>query len=158
MHVVNDRVFKRRGAGGQAGKIPVVIFLILHILPVFLPLKLNTAWFYVGLVFYVFGITMLLLVTYSVATTPVDKLVTEGIFRYSRNPMYFGCFILCVGISLASVSWVYFLIALIWMIVLRVTDIPVDESECAKKYRTDYIEYMNRTPRWLGIPKTVKSK
>ena len=156
MHLVNARVFKRRGAGGQHG-ILIAIFLILHILPVFLPLKLNTMWFYAGLIFCIVGMTMSFLGIYGFATTPIDKPVTKGIFRYSRNPMYLVGFIFCLGISLVSASWIYFLIALTWLILIHVMEVPVEESECIKKYGTGYIEYMEKTPKWLGIPKTVKS-
>jgi protein-S-isoprenylcysteine O-methyltransferase Ste14 len=157
MHIINARVFARRGAGGQSAKILIVIFLILHILPVFLPLKLNTIWFYAGLIFYIVGTTMEFLAIYGFATTPIDKPVIKGIFRYSRNPMYFGGFIFFIGISLISISWIYFLIALIWMILLHIMDVPVEESECIKKYGPDYMEYMKRTSRWIGLPKSSKN-
>ena len=150
MHIVNARI----KTGGPSVKILIVLFLILHILPVFLPLELNTIWFYAGLVFCVVGITMGYLAICGFATTSTDKPVTKLIFRYSRNPMYLGGFILFIGISLVSISWIYFLIALIWMILTHVMEIPVEESECIKKYGTDYIEYMKKTPKWLGIPKS----
>ena len=151
MHTINARI----KTGGPSVKILIVIFLILHILPVFLPLKLNTIWFYAGLIFYIVGITIGFLAIYGFATTPIDKPVSKGIFHYSRNPMYLGAFILFIGISLVSISWVYFLIALIWMIITHVKEISIEESECTKKYGTDYIEYMKRTPKWLGIPKSA---
>jgi protein-S-isoprenylcysteine O-methyltransferase Ste14 len=134
-----------------------VLFLILHILPVFLPLELNTIWFYAGLVFYIVGITMGYLAIYGFATTSTDKPVSKVIFRYSRNPMYLGGFILFIGISLVSISWIYFLIALIWMILTHVMEIPIEESDCIKKYGTDYVEYMKKAPKWIGIPKSKKS-
>jgi protein-S-isoprenylcysteine O-methyltransferase Ste14 len=155
MDIINARVFAHRGADDQSGKLPyMVLFLILHILPVFLPLKLDTTWFYAGLIFYIVGMTVLFLGIYCFATTPIDKPVSKGVFRYSRNPMYLGGFIFLIGISLVSVSWIYFLIALIWMIITHVMEVPAEESECTKKYGTDYIEYMKRTPKWLGIPKS----
>ena len=103
--------------------------------------------FYAGLIFYIVGMTMDILAIYGFATTPIDKPVSKGIFRYSRNPMYLGAFILFIGISLVSISWIYFLIALIWMIITHVMEIPIEESECIKKFGTDYKEYMNRTTR-----------
>jgi len=150
-HVINA---VRIHTGGPSKKILIVLFLILHILPVFLPLRLNTIWFYAGLVFYIVGMVMGYLAMYGFATRPIDKPVTKGIFRYSRNPMYLGGFISLIGISLVSISWVYLLIASIWMILNHVMEIPVEESECIKKYGTDYIEYMKKTPKWLGIPKS----
>ena len=158
MHIINARVFARRGAGGQSGKILIVIFLIIHISPIFLPLKLNTIWFYTGLIFYIVGITMGFLAIYGFATTPIDKPVSKGIFRYSRNPMYLGGFIFFIGIGLVSVSSIYLLITLIWVVLLHVKDIPIEESECIKKYGKDYKEYMKRTPRWIGIPKAGEKR
>ncbi len=44
------------------------------------------------------------------------------------------------------------------MILIHVMEVPVEEAECIKKYGADYVDYMKRAPKWLGIPKTVKSK
>ena len=154
MHIINVRV----KTGGPSVKILIVLFLILHILPFFLPLKLNTIWFYAGLIIYIVGTTMGYLAIYGFATTPIDKPVSKGIFRYSRNPMYLGGFILFIGISLVSISWSLFLIASVWMILTHVMEIPIEESECIKKFGTDYIEYMKKTPKWLGIPKSGSNK
>jgi len=33
-----------------------------------------------------------------------------------------------------------------------------EERFCLKQFGTTYREYIDRTPRWIGIPKTVKSK
>jgi protein-S-isoprenylcysteine O-methyltransferase Ste14 len=30
----------------------------------------------------------------------------------------------------------------------------IEERECLEVYRNTYGEYMNRTPRWAGIPKS----
>ena len=96
------------------------------------------------------------LAIYSFVTTLIDKSVSKGIFRYSRNPMYLSFFILSISISLVSISWIYFLIALIWMVFIYFVGIPVEESECTKKYGIDYIDYVERTPRWIGLPSMNK--
>ena len=70
--------------------------------------------------------------------------------------MYLGGFTLFIGISLASISWIFFIIALVWMIITHVMEIPIEESECIKKFGTDYKEYMDRTPKWIGTPKSEK--
>ena len=150
MHFINVRI----KTGGPSVKILIVLFLILHVLPIFLPLQLDTIWFDAGLFSYIVGMTMGYLAIYGFATTAINKPVTKGVFRYSRNPMYLGAFMLFIGISLVSISWIYFLIALIWMILTHIMEVPVEESECIKKYGTDYVEYMKRTQKWLGIPKS----
>ena len=33
----------------------------------------------------------------------------------------------------------------------------VEERYCLERYNKDYREYINRTPRWLGLPKSEKT-
>lgn len=154
MHIINTRAFARRGKSDNPTIVYLVFFLIMQIMPIFLPLRLNTVWFYAGLIFYVAGMTIAFRAIYDFATAPKDKLVSKGIFHYSRNPMYIGAFIFCIGISMVSISWIYFLLILIWIITTHLMEIPIEESACAKKYGTDYLEYMKETPKWIGLPKS----
>ena len=57
---------------------------------ILLPLKLGTGWFCAGLPIYLVGMTFVTMTILSFATAPVDKPITKGVFRISRNPMYFG--------------------------------------------------------------------
>jgi len=54
-----------------------------------------------------------------------------------------------------SASWVFLLLALITGVgVTRPYGVKVEEAQCLGHYGDAYREYMNRTPRWIGIPKT----
>jgi protein-S-isoprenylcysteine O-methyltransferase Ste14 len=33
--------------------------------------------------------------------------------------------------------------------------VAAEERHCLEKYGEAYLEYMNRTPRWIGLPKAV---
>jgi protein-S-isoprenylcysteine O-methyltransferase Ste14 len=90
------------------------------------------------------------------ATTPPDKLVTKGIYRYSRNPMQLSVFILLVGVGIATASWVSLLLSVVYMIVPLLW-LEAEERHCLKFYGDAYREYMSRTPRWIGIPKSTSS-
>jgi protein-S-isoprenylcysteine O-methyltransferase Ste14 len=68
---------------------------------VFLPLKLGTVWFYVGLFIYLLGVIIDFMASVSWATNPLDKPITTGIYSISRNPMDFGNFVALVGTSIA---------------------------------------------------------
>ena len=138
---------------GRNRRVMLIVFFIMIIYSIFLPLRLGTIWFYAGLIFYIVGMTLGFLAIYGFATTPVDKPVSKGIFRISRNPMYLGGFIFFIGIGLVSVSLIYIIMTLAWLILLNVLDIPIEESECISKYGNDYRNYMKKTPKWLGIPK-----
>jgi protein-S-isoprenylcysteine O-methyltransferase Ste14 len=120
---------------------------------IFLPLKLNTAWLYVGILLIVVGLAMDIMATISVANTPLDKPVTRGPYRFSRHPFYFSGFLTLVGTGIASASWVVLLCALLWIVFFHIV-VPAEERFCVKKYGDAYQEYLNKTPRWIGIPKS----
>jgi protein-S-isoprenylcysteine O-methyltransferase Ste14 len=136
-------------------KVVVVVSFALFIYPIFLPLKVGTAWFYVGSLIYllatIFGIKSCL----DFATTPMDKPATSGVYRISRNPMYLGGFVMYVAIGIASASWIYILLAMMYIAVQYIL-VGTEERWCLETYGDTYREYMNRTPRWIGIPKSEK--
>jgi protein-S-isoprenylcysteine O-methyltransferase Ste14 len=124
---------------------------------VFLPLKLGTMWFYVGLPITLLGLVGTLLVLVSWANTPVGEPVTRGIYRYSRHPMYVTMVLLLLGVSIISASWVFLLFTIVTGVgVTRPFFLKVEEAQCIGHYGVAYREYMNRTPRWIGIPKSEK--
>jgi protein-S-isoprenylcysteine O-methyltransferase Ste14 len=83
---------------------------------VFVPFTLGTIWFYVGLLVYLVGMVLVILSMIDFATTPLDKPVTKGAYRYSRNPMFIGFFLLYFGIAIACISWVYFVITVLFIL------------------------------------------
>lgn len=122
---------------------------------VFLPLKLGTAWFYVGLCIYLLGMIFLTMATLNFATTPLDKPVTKGVYRISRHPMDFGGFLIYISTGIACTSWIFLLLAIVFIILMNTLVIP-EERWCLEKYGNAYQEYMDRTPKWIGIPKSEK--
>ncbi len=133
--------------------ISMVIMVILTIYSVFLPLKLGTAWFYAGLSIYLVGLAILLTAIINVATTPMGQVFNKGLYRFSRNPMYVALWIIFVGVGMASASWI-FLLLLVVIMVLQNSQIIAEERSCLEIYGDEYQDYMNRTPRWIGMPKT----
>jgi protein-S-isoprenylcysteine O-methyltransferase Ste14 len=130
-----------------------IIYLLSIIYSIFVPLKLGTVWFYAGLPIYLLGLISYVMVWVGFATTPPDKLVTTGIYRYSRNPMQLSQAVIFLGVGIAAASWVFLLLAASY-IVMPLFWVAAEERHCLKFYGDAYREYMNRTPRWLGIPKS----
>jgi len=126
-------------------------FVILY--SIFLPLKLGTAWLYAGLLIFVVGLAMQVMITISAANTPLDEPVTRGPYRFSRHPIYLSGFLTLIGIGIASASWIVLLCALLWIVFFHIV-VPTEERFCLKQYGDAYQEYMDRTPRWIGIPKS----
>ena len=132
------------------------IYFIAAAYSFFLPLKLGTTWFYVGLPLTLIGLVTSWMVLIDWARTPPDKLVTRGLYRYSRHPMYVTTSLLLLGVSIASASWIFLLFTIIFM-VGAVFFIGLEEQGCLEIYGKAYHEYVKRTPRWIGIPKSSKS-
>ena len=138
-----------------------IVFVITHltIMPLtliyslFLPLKLDTVWFYVGLPICLLALIMGLMFGISFATAPTDKPISKSIYTFSRHPGYFSYFLGCIGIGIICASWVFLLAALVWIITWNI-GVVEEEQLLLEKYRDDYREYLNRTPKWIGFPKS----
>jgi protein-S-isoprenylcysteine O-methyltransferase Ste14 len=130
----------------------MVIMPFSIIYSIFLPLQIGTAWFYLGLAIFISALAMNLMTTISFAATPLDKPVTSGIYRISRHPIYLSGFLLNLSIGIVGASWIMMLCAILWIFFFHIV-VPTEERFLLGQYGDAYREYMNRTPRWIGIPK-----
>jgi protein-S-isoprenylcysteine O-methyltransferase Ste14 len=133
--------------------IATIIIYIAYLYSIFLPFKLGTAWFYTGLVIFLLAIMLLIIGIINFMTTPIDKVVTKGIYHYSRHPIYLSNFVALIGIGIASASWIILLVAIIFFIFANI-DTGYEERYCKEKYGDKYKEYFNKTSKWIGIPKS----
>jgi protein-S-isoprenylcysteine O-methyltransferase Ste14 len=122
---------------------------------VLLPLKLGTAWLYVGLLVYLFGCAFGFVAAMNLNSTPADRVATKGLYRISRNPVYLGMLLVFIGIGIACASWLFLLLGAVAQILQNIL-LDAEERWCLEKYGDAYREYMNRTSRWIGIPKPEK--
>ena len=77
-----------------------------------------------------------------------SRIVDEGPYRYSRNPMYLGHLIFMLGLALTFWSWfglVLFALRAAWFQrrVLR------DEARLAATFGAEYTAYRARVKRWV---------
>ncbi len=120
---------------------------------IFLPLRLGTTWFYAGLAIFLAGLAVLTAAIFGFSRAPMDVPITRGIYRYSRHPMYLGSLLIYLSVGLASASWVFLLIFVLQSVSITIAAVE-EERYCLEKYGDAYREYMERTPRYLGIPKS----
>ena len=130
-----------------------LLMVVLWIYSIFLPLIVGTAWFYAGLPVYLLGLAFVTIAMLAFINTPMDQPNTKGLYRLSRHPMYIGILLVYIGIGLASASWVYLLLAFMYLATYRNALAIPEERFCCEKFGDAYREYMNRAPRWIGIPK-----
>ena len=89
------------------------------------------------------------------ATRKEHKLVTHGIYRYIRHPLYTVGSSLFVSFGMMLDSW--FIAALgIFTFILMAIRTPKEEANLIEKFGDEYREYMQRTGRFL--PKLVNKQ
>jgi protein-S-isoprenylcysteine O-methyltransferase Ste14 len=132
-----------------------IVFFPAVVYSVFLPLQLGTMWLYVGLPITLIGLVVIILVLVAWIKTLGGQPVTRGVYRFSRHPMYVAMVLTLFGVSIISASWVFLLFAIITVVgVTRPFSVKIEEAQCLGHYGKAYREYMNRTPRWIGMPKS----
>ena len=129
--------------------------LVSWVYAVFLPLQLGTTWLIIGLLFYLFGIVFTLVAIRNFAASPKDKVITKGLYSFTRNPTYIGIVLMQTGLGIACSSWLYLLLTVALMILLN-ANLPAEERYCLYRYGDDYQKYRDSTPRWIGTPKLNK--
>ncbi|MFC1938293.1 methyltransferase family protein [Chloroflexota bacterium] len=129
----------------------MILLCLAVIYSIFLPLKLGAVWLYIGIPIYLFGLAMFVITIVSIAITPHGEPFTKGLYRYSRHPMTLFSFFIHLGVSIATASWVFILFSVVCAVLWFVLVIP-EERGCLEQYGDAYREYMNKTPRWIGLP------
>ena len=79
----------------------------------------------------------------------VNKLVTSGIYKYSRNPMYLGLLIIVISSSIFYLNIYSILTPLFFYIWINRFQIKREEIFLTEKFGEEYLSYKNRTRRWI---------
>ena len=130
----------------------LLVFFAMIIYSIFLPMESGTMWFYAGLAVYLVGFSISTAVLLSIAATEPGEPFTTGMYRCSRHPIALGTPLPFIGVGIACASWVFLLLSAILAVAShRVA--TAEELATADEFGDAYREYMERTPRWIGVPK-----
>lgn len=77
------------------------------------------------------------------------KLVTDGLFKFSRNPIYLGMIIALFGEAIFLGSIITFIIPVLFIILISRINIPFEEENLEKKFGKRYLEYKKKVRRWI---------
>ncbi len=80
---------------------------------------------------------------------PTTALVTTGPYRFTRNPIYLGFFLIYLGFTLlAGTLWGILLSPfLIWTVTQGI--IQIEEGYLKHKFEEEYTSYFSRVRRWI---------
>jgi protein-S-isoprenylcysteine O-methyltransferase Ste14 len=77
------------------------------------------------------------------------RLVTEGAFQYSRNPIYLGGMVFFFGLAILLGSLVSFVFPAIMLLLVHFVYIPNEEKELKTMFGEEYLDYMKRVRKWI---------
>ena len=77
------------------------------------------------------------------------ELVTDGFFRFSRNPMYVGLIITLLGIACELGNASSLLVIPIFFLILEFSFVRKEEELMNQIFGESYQSYRRRTRRWL---------
>ena len=80
---------------------------------------------------------------------PTTAIVTEGPFRFTRNPLYLSMTLIYCGIAALTNALPPVLLLPIVQQLMRRGVIEREERYLERKFGDEYIQYKARTPRWI---------
>jgi protein-S-isoprenylcysteine O-methyltransferase Ste14 len=76
-------------------------------------------------------------------------LITDGVYRLSRHPMYLGFVLILLGLAILLGSLTPFLVVPIFAIVMDRVFVVVEEGMLEEKFGQAWLDYKSQTRRWV---------
>ena len=76
-------------------------------------------------------------------------LVTEGMYRYSRNPMYLGLLLLTIASTIWFGTWFGIIINILFIFLINFLQIIPEEEALLAIFGEEYEEYKKNVRRWI---------
>lgn len=80
---------------------------------------------------------------------PSTALAVDGLYRFSRNPMYLGFALIYAGFAVGMDSLAALVLLLPCMVTIDLFVVRREETYLAAKFGADYDAYRRRARRWL---------
>jgi protein-S-isoprenylcysteine O-methyltransferase Ste14 len=122
-------------------------------LPFLVPSVLASLGFLLVILGFFFGVAALM--AFRIGRTTASprgvpaRLVTSGIYRFTRNPIYFGFLLMLVGIPLNAGSFWGILLAPLMVIFFNRLVIKKEEETLANRFGEAYQIYLAKVRRWI---------
>jgi len=80
-----------------------------------------------------------------------SALVTSGIYRATRHPMYLGMVMMMAATALWFGTWPYYLASVVFFLVINQVFCPFEEKKLAETFGEEYSSYRSKVGRWLFL-------
>ena len=147
-------------------KIPPPIYaislgILMWLLNQYVPVShwISSPWNRAGLILIVIAFSFdlwSLLLFFRSKTTPnpmkpdnSNKIVTAGLYQFSRNPMYVGLLTALLGYAICLGGMTPFLLLPLFVFLITTQQIIPEEIALERKFGREYLEYKKTVRRWL---------
>ena len=98
--------------------------------------------------------SIILFKKYKTTITPLNpsnstKLITVGIYKFSRNPMYLGLLLVLLGISFMINIIGGFLLIPLFILYLNLFQIIPEENAMVDLFKDEFLDYKKNVRRWI---------
>ena len=119
-----------------------------------IPFQLEISFFTLSLGILIFINPVLKFIKSKTTINPIqfdktNKLVTSGIFKYSRNPMYLGMLMIIISTSIFYLNIYSILTPFLFILWINKFQIKREEVFLTKKFGKEYLSYKKKTRRWI---------
>ncbi len=80
---------------------------------------------------------------------PPTQFVAIGPYRYVRNPMYLGAWMVLIGLGLYLRSVSILLFTLPWLLLIHLFVVGYEEPNLRSRFGGTYEDYCRAVPRWI---------
>lgn len=133
----------------------ILIGLLQYFLPLYQYVQAPLA--YAGVIFVFLGIAISavsadLFVKAETGLLPFEDattLVTGGLFRFTRNPMYLGMFLMVFGVAFLMGSIGALIPLFAFVLIIRYNFVAGEERFMQAAFGQQYLDYQSRVRRWI---------
>lgn len=89
---------------------------------------------------------------YNTTVKPFEEsttLITSGVFRISRHPMYLGMVLILIGVAVLMRSLTPFLVIPVFALLMELVFIKIEERMLQEKFGKAWLEYKQKVRRWI---------
>jgi protein-S-isoprenylcysteine O-methyltransferase Ste14 len=78
-----------------------------------------------------------------------DRLITTGVFKISRHPMYLGFVLILLGIAMLMGFFTPYIVILVFAIFMDMLFIRYEEKKLENTFGEAWLQYRKKTGRWI---------
>jgi protein-S-isoprenylcysteine O-methyltransferase Ste14 len=122
--------------------------LVMFIYMIFTKIIFESSMLYIGALVYVIGILLCIVSTVNFGSKKEHGINTNGLYNFSRNPMYIAYFVYLLGCVLIVQS----IVLLVLLIIFQVSThwiILSEERWCISEFGEAYKRYMDKVRRYF---------